>query len=132
MEKRMEIMRAIEQMQKPTECIECQGELSGIHKYFCKKCYPLFAGCHIRLREMRDCRNPDCMKKPINVFVWTACQHVACVECYKNTPHQVEYETQRLKNPNTRCPICVKIKNENSELIKNGRRRQQEHIQTET
>ena len=104
-------------------CIECdkeleRGELS--FKYFCRKCYPAYATCHIRRREGINCMN--CDRVGVDGFIWNRCQHVCCVQCYKDTPHQVNFEVQRAKNPNTRCAICAKTDTRNCEYTKNGRR----------
>lgn len=104
-------------------CIECdkeleRGELS--YKYFCRKCYQAYATCHIRRREGITCMK--CDKQGVDGFIWNTCQHICCVQCYKDTPHQLIFEVQRAKNPNTRCAVCAKTDVRNCEYIKNGRR----------
>jgi len=111
----------LEEEPENTNCIECGFKLQrqdmGL-KYFCRNCYKQHANCHIRRREGIDCMN--CEKSGVYGFIWNRCQHIACVQCYKDTPHQVKYEVIRAKNPNTRCPICAKNATRNCKYIKDG------------
>lgn len=101
-------------------CIECGIDIKENEKYFCSRCYWLHSNIHIRLRTNGTCMHDECNKTGVDVFTWTKCSHTACVECYKNTPHQVIYEVERMKNPNTRCPICAKNVKESSIYNNNG------------
>lgn len=117
------------------QCIECETEIE--RDYFCSRCYWLHSNCHIRMRrngkcQFEDCENPDTSQ---DVFTWTKCSHTACVECYKATPHMVKYKVERMKNPNSRCPTCAKMRKEFCKLNKNGRgdgNTGSECVQTET
>lgn len=96
------------------QCIECDKVCD---LYFCTTCYWLHSNIHIRLRRCGNCEH--CERKRVDVFTWTKCSHTACVECYKATPHQIIYEVPRMKNPNSRCPICAKKSKETSNDILN-------------
>ena len=91
-------------------CLECDIELVDTSRHFCKACYWTHSNIHLRQINNATCKNPDCGKTNIDVFNWTRCSHTACIDCYRETPHQVIYEVTRAKNPNSRCPICAKNK----------------------
>lgn len=100
-----------------TICLECGEETEN---YFCRRCHYAYVNFHVKMLKGGDCQDPSCGRRKVDVIKWNNCQHTTCMLCYKNTPHQVKYKVERLKNQNTRCSICAKKRNENSRFIKDG------------